>query len=51
MRKHHVEDLAEPENEYIYQHDTGFYAVLAIDIPPQKDIDKFWILYYDGAKS
>ena len=32
MRKHHVEDLAELKNEYIYQHDIGSYAVLATDI-------------------
>ena len=24
---------------------------MAIDVPPQNDIDKFWILYFNGAKS
>ena len=33
MREHHVEDPIEPENKYIYQHDIGSYAVLAIDVP------------------
>ena len=51
MRKHHAEYPIEPENEYIYQHDIGSYAILAIDVPYHRDIYKFWILYFDGFKS
>ena len=34
MRKHHVEDPVELENEFVYKNDVGSYVVFTIDVTP-----------------
>jgi hypothetical protein len=51
MRKYHVEDPQDPENELVcFEEELGSYTVLTTELDPRVEVN-MWKMNFDGAKS
>jgi hypothetical protein len=51
MRKYHVEDPQDLENEVVFfEEELGYYTMFIIALSPKEEV-KFWKMNFDGKNS